>query len=176
MKKKFFTLTLAIVCIIALSAAFTACDNGSKSTTEPETETPKPETVTVAQDVTATFPAFSAGTSIDFTPAYTPDGAWKTNLSASDITYTVTVTGTGVNKTYSGTGLTANLTEGYTEGNTYNFTQTFKNSKGEVIGSQVIKAPVLFSSFASLKDANDVTLSPQAIPSVTFTLSKEVPK
>ena len=139
------------------------CGNGT---------TKKKETVT--KDVSVGFPAFSTGNTLSFAPTYTPDGGWGEHFNSSDITYTVAVTGAGVNRTYgSADGWTANISEGYTDTNAYTFTQTFKMGN-TVVGVQIIKVFVLGGVFATLLDASDVTLAPQSIPPVHLTLSKEV--
>jgi len=125
----------------------------------------------ITKIVTVSFPAsFSASTNINFSPtSYIPENGWG-DFSQSEIIYTVTCT--ELSKTYnSSTGFNVNLSEGYTEGNTYTFTQIFKVGSVEA-GRQVIKANVLFGTFASLRDINNVALSPQAIPSITLTLTK----
>ncbi|MDR2717428.1 MAG: hypothetical protein LBB89_05115 [Treponema sp.] len=126
--------------------------------------------------MTVSFPAFSVATSINFAPTYTPDGGWGEHFNASDITYTVTVTGTGVSKTYdSGTGFVAKISEdGYPDG-IYTFTQTF-TANGNTVGNQIIKVEVAFNWFGQLQNATGIPLSPQAIPSVTLNLSKTVSK
>jgi hypothetical protein len=134
----------------------------------------EPETITVEKDVTVTFPAFTSGTNINFAiDNITPDGGWGEHFSASDITYTVYCT--ELDRTYGGTGLTANISDGYTSGNTYTFTQTFKMDN-TVIKSQIVKVEVAFNTFAELKDSNGTTLDPQAIPSILLHLEKTVTK
>jgi len=151
-------------------AVFTGC----------KTEPTPPELVTVTQNVTASFPTFTTGNAFNLTPTYTPNGGWGEHFSDADksgITYTVTVTGPNdFNHTYnSGTGFIANTADngGYQPYYTYTFTQTFKTGT-TIIGNQVIKVTVGMSGFVTLKDANDVNLTPQQIPSVPLTLSKQV--
>jgi len=156
-------LAIQLCCIAAIALAMTACK-------EPETET-------YTKDVEVTFPAYTSGnTSIYFTPTYTPDGGWGEHFSDSDITYTVTCT--ELSKTYnSGTGFEVTAASGpYTGPNTYTFTQTFKIGT-TVVGSQVIKVDVSpANNFSTLRDAEGIILSPQAIPSVSLHLTKTVTK
>jgi len=156
---------VAIAAIIAIAFAITAC--------------PEPDPVIVTKTVTVTFPAFTAGTTLNLTPTYTPTDGWG-EFSQADITYTVT---SDLPKTYDGSNVfTANISDGYQNSTTYTFTQTFT---GKTVGSQVIKARVLGGVFAKLSDVNDVAFgvvygddgigyvpSPQPIPPVTLTLSK----
>ncbi|MCL2480698.1 MAG: hypothetical protein FWF38_03195 [Spirochaetaceae bacterium] len=130
-----------------------------------------PPPITVTKDVAVSFPVYTSGqTSISFAPTYTPDDGWGDHFSASDITYTVTCT--ELSKTYnSTTGFIANISDGYSF-DTYTFIQTFKIGDAEV-GSQTIKVDVTIT-FQQLQDANGFNLSPQAIPPVSLTLSKEV--
>jgi len=74
----------------------------------------------------------------------------------------------------SGNGFTANFSDGYTAWGAYTFTQTFKNSAGTVIGSQVIKVSTGGSGFTTFKNADDATIT--SIPAVTLDLSKQVQK
>jgi hypothetical protein len=129
----------------------------------------------VEKDVAVNFPTFTPGQTLSFEPIYTPaiaGGGFKDN----DVTYTVTVTGTGVSKTYnSENGFDAKISDGYSNFNTYTFTQTFKNSAETVIGSQVVRASVMGSNFVSLVDAEGTLLSPQLIPSLPLdTLEKSI--
>ena len=147
------------IAIIALTFACIACKN----------ETPTPEIIT--KTVTVTFPAYSGNSNINFTPTYIPDGGWE-EFSASEITYTVTANGEGVSKTYDGNiGFNIAISSAsYSDGN-YTFTQTFV-ANGKTVGSQVIKVEVAFSRFGGLMNSSGTVLDPQAIPSVTLTLSK----
>jgi len=132
-----------------------------------EPETPPP--VTVTKTVTVTFPAFSAGTSLNLTPTYTPTDGWG-EFSQSDITYTIT---SNLPKTYnSSNSFTANISDGYANDTTYTFTQTFT---GKTVGNKTIRVRVLSGNFASLRDDSDEAgkaLDPQAIPPITLTLTK----
>ena len=157
-------LLVTLICILGLA---TACSNDS---TKKET---------VYKQVAVSFPTYSSGqTNISLAPTYSPDGNdWGEHFSASDITYTVTVTDSSNNliKTYdSETGFIIPISDGYSATGIYTFTQTFKMSNTK-IGVQVIKVEVVFSQFGMLKDSNGNNLPDQAkIPPVNITLSKEV--
>ena len=176
MKKIIGKRGIAVLLVFAIAAmgVVMGCKGGTDPTppvVEPEPTPP----ITVTKDVSVGFPVYSSGgTSISFAPTYSPDGgSWGEHFSATDITYTVTATCTGVNRTYDSTsGFIANISDGYT-GGMYAFTQTFKMG-GTVVGSQTIKADVFLGNFGVLTDASDASLSPQAIPPVSLTLSKKV--
>jgi len=148
-------------------AVFTGCK------TEPE----PPVIITKNVKVNLTFTL--GFDTIDFTPTeYTPvaseDSDWQDHFSATGITYTLTDnlgnswnSATGFNGTVSiGDGPYANST-------TYTFTQTFKMNDA-VIGSHTIRVRIAFGNFATLRDENDVTITPPLIPPVSLTLSKQV--
>jgi hypothetical protein len=178
MKKKFFTLTLAIVCIIALSAAFTACENGTKSTTETEKETPKPETPSVTTTLTIDSISFSStpGANLDFTPSYSSVSNptdFSTDVINSCLTYTITV----VNHDGSYTNTWNSTTVGFdgkifprTEYGTdlATFTQTFYN-KGTAKGSRTLKVMVDNNKFEYFGETYDITASVPAITGITIT-------
>jgi hypothetical protein len=96
-------------------------------------------------------------TTIDLSPA---------NNLPTGVTYILT---DNLDNTYdSGTGFNISINDGpYENTTTYTFTQTFKMN-GVVVGSQNILIRVLNGLFASLRDANNVMLNLQAIPSVTL--------
>jgi hypothetical protein len=126
--------------------------------------------------VTVSFPAFTGETtSLSFAPeAYTPDGGWR-EFSENDITYTLEDNMGHNNSHFPGGVVNADL---YVDLDMPVFTQIFKVN-GVEMGRHNIKAVVLDMvegmGFASLHNAdNDALLSPQAIPSVTLTLSKTI--
>ena len=136
-------LVIALICILGL---VTACKKND----------PKKETV--YKQVAVSFPAYASGqTNISLAPTYTPDGNdWGEHFSASDITYTVTVTDSSNNliKIYdSGTGFVIPTSDGYSY-DTYTFTQTFKMGN-TTIGVQVIQVYVM-STFGLLKDSSGI--------------------
>ena len=128
---------------------------------------------TITKTVTVTFPAFTAGTTLNLTPTYTLTDGWGA-FSQSDITYTITsdtpaqtfTPGVGV---FSGS---INISDGpYANFTTPAFTQIFKQNDSEV-GRLDIKVDVTGGKFQVLKNVNNIDLDPQAIPPVTLTLSK----
>jgi len=158
MKTRKHFIAMALFAIIALVFACIACKN------EPET----PQTIT--KTVTVTFPAFTVATSVDFTASYSPSIAGGGFVN-SDVTYTVYCA--ELNRTYSGTELTANISDGYSDG-VYTFTQTFKASNGTTINSRIIKILIDFDYFTELQDTSGTPLVTQAIPSITLTLTKTI--
>jgi hypothetical protein len=128
---------------------------------------------TITKTVTVTFPAFTAGTTLNLTPTYTPTDGWE-EFSESDITYTI-ISDTPA-KTFTpgveGFSGSVNISDGpYANFTTPVFTQIFKQN-GREVGRLVIKVDVGGGKFSVLKNTNNVDLSPQAIPAVTLTLSK----
>jgi hypothetical protein len=130
---------------------------------------------TVEKDVEVSFSSFALGnTSADFSASYDPDNdEWGTNFSASDITYTLSDT---LDHTWnSGTGFVVNVTDGpYVDGTTYNFTQTFKNSAGTVVGSQVIRIRVSYGTFMSLRNEADSNTGASTLSVVPLNLEKTI--
>ena len=189
----------AFILIFSLSLSVTGCDNGTTSTgggTPAHTHTwgawksdaakhwkectandgakngeanhtGNPCTVCGYAEVeyTVAFVSFTPSTTLDFSPSL------NTPLPTG-VTYTVYCA--ELDRTYSGTGLTANINDGYSNFNTYTFTQTFKNSEGTVICSQVTKVDVMGGNFVSLMNTNNVQLDPQAIPPVTLKLPADL--
>jgi len=169
-RKNWKPLAAFIVIMVITALCFTGCEN--------DDPLQQADPITVTQNVTASFPSFSAGNTFNLTPTYTPNGGWGEHFSDADkagIAYTINVTGpNNFNYTYnSGTGFTINNADngGYPPFNTYIFTQTFKIGT-IVIGSQVIKVATSLSGFSVLRNAEDIELN--AIPSVSLTLSKQV--
>ena len=113
-------------------------------------------TVIAGLDYEVEFGAVTVGSAtLDFSPsASTP--------LPKGVTYTVYCT--ELERTYSGTELTANISDGYTDFETYTFTQIFKNSEGTEIQRRVIKVDVVYG-FSELS-INNAQVS--VIPSVTL--------
>jgi hypothetical protein len=171
MKTKFLTLTL--IAVVAMTAAFTACENGTGETPETEQKPGTPGTGTETKTVTVSFPAFTPNsTSFSLAPTYTPTGGWG-NFSASDITSYVVTDNKGhssANGDFSGNTVNANI---YANNDEVVITQTFNyNGKAKT------------STFATFVENNsglrflDIyvdtswaqTLS--TIPAITLTLTK----
>jgi hypothetical protein len=146
----------------------TVTGNDSESDTDNVTVVVEPAG-TVQKDVVVSFSAFTSGsTTLSFAPIYTPAIAGNGFVN-SDVTYTVYCT--ELDRTYSGTELTANIDHGYTDLDMYTFTQTFKNSKGTVIKSQAIKVDIAYG-FSALFDSNSTSIS--SIPSISLHLEKTI--
>jgi len=128
MKKKI--MLLGIIALVLSFALLTGCGGSSPAGTP-----------TVTKNVTVNFPDFIvSSTSINLAPAsWSPQGGWDEhfpNTIPNDITYTVTVIGPEVNRTYNeGTGFTVAISHGFVSG-TYTFTQTFELG-GKVVGTNL---------------------------------------
>jgi hypothetical protein len=138
--------------------------------------TDAPTTQTVTKNVSVDAVPFSADTSLDFTPIFTPDGGWGDNFQASDITWTLTddAGATHVIKTNGDS-------DGIVSGGSYadeiqTFTQVFKYN-GTEIGRRAIYVGMCTGIFGVLlTDVNGSPLDPQQIPAVALSpLSKQVP-
>jgi len=100
------------------------------------------------------FVAFTSGATLDFSPV---------DPLPKGVTYTLSDGTTTWNST---SGFVVNASS-YENSTTPTFTQIFYLN-GEEVARQVIRARVLNSLFANLRDANNVNLDPNAIPSVTL--------
>ena len=138
MKMKFITVLLAVLLV------FTACTNDTDDY--------------VPQEYTYSYPSWSVGTSMNFTPTGLP----------AEITYTLTSdTPAKTFNTASGFTGTLNVNDGpYANFTTSTFIQTFYKN-GKVVGSQVVKVTFALDKFDTLLNTSDVSIT--SIPDVKLT-------
>jgi len=74
-KKRSLVKYIYLLLVFTIILCFGSCENDLA------------DPITVTQDVTANFPAFVSGNTINFTPTYTPkNGTWEDHFSVTDTT------------------------------------------------------------------------------------------